>query len=75
MSGKYPNSGIISPNDKKEQPNHADYNGNCEVDGVEYWINGWIKEKTGRKFLSLSFKPKDAQRVSGEENQDNGIGF
>lgn len=56
-------TGIISRNDSKEQPNHPDYKGNCEVDGVQYWLSGWIKQrKDGQgSFLSLSFKPKDQQ--------------
>ena len=30
------------------------------IGGVEYWVSGWIKEtKSGDKWLSLAFKPKD----------------
>jgi hypothetical protein len=46
-------------NEKKEQPNHSDYNGTINVDGKDYWLNCWVKEgKSGRKFFSLSVKEK-----------------
>jgi hypothetical protein len=66
----YENSGILSRNDKKTEPNHSDHNGNaditCPACGVKtaYWLNAWIKTtKDGtRKFFSLSLKPKDGQK-------------
>lgn len=57
---KYPNSGTLARNDRKEKPTHPDFSGQCEVDGVGYWISAWIKEGNGGKFFSLSFKKKDA---------------
>ena len=56
------NSGLLSRNDRKEQPNHPDFKGQINVEGVEYWLSGWVKERkdgTG-KFFSLSVKPKEA---------------
>ena len=70
MSGKYDdnNRGIISKNDRKEQPNHADQTGKCKIEGVEYYINGWIHDRTDGtgKFLSLQFKPVKTKPVSNE---------
>jgi uncharacterized protein (DUF736 family) len=58
------NRGSLFKNDKKSQDTHADYNGSVNVEGVEYWLNAWIKEsKSGSKFMSLSLKPKDAQQA------------
>ena len=58
------NSGILSRNDRKEQPNHPDFKGQINVNGVDYWLSGWIKERNDKsgKFFSLSVKPKDAQQ-------------
>lgn len=71
MSQQYSNenSGILSKNDRKEQPNHPDYTGTINVDGVDYWLSGWVKEgkaggkMEGRKFFSLSVRPKEAPRA------------
>jgi len=55
------NRGALFRNEQKEQPNHADYNGSININGVDYWLNGWAKiSKAGKKFLSLSIKPKQA---------------
>lgn len=57
-------------NERKAQPNHPDYTGQCEINGVQMWISGWIKEgkpggkMAGKKFFSLSFKPKDEAQTS-----------
>ena len=55
------NRGAIFKNDDKQQDNHPDYKGSINVNGVDLWISGWLKtsEKTGKKFMSLSVKPKD----------------
>lgn len=55
------NKGALFKNDRKEQDTHPDYNGSINVGGEEYWLNAWVKEskKDGKKFFSLSVKPKD----------------
>lgn len=52
-------SGVLFTNDKKQTDKHPDKKGSCEIEGVEYWISGWIKSKNGKQYLSLSFQPKD----------------
>lgn len=64
------NTGMLARNDRKEQPNHPDYRGTINVDGVEYWLSGWLKEgkaggkMEGRKFFSLSVEPKQPRSQS-----------
>lgn len=52
-------SGSISKNERKEQENHPDIKGSCTIDGVDYWISGWMKENERGKWYSLSFKVKE----------------
>lgn len=54
------NTGSLFKNDRKEQPNHADYRGTINIDGKDYWLNAWVKEAktSGKKFFSLSVKEK-----------------
>lgn len=54
------NRGTLFKNERKEGVAHADYEGSINVDGVEFWLNAWIKtsNKTSKKFMSLSVKPK-----------------
>jgi hypothetical protein len=56
------NRGVLFRNSRKEKDTHADYRGHVNVGGVEYWLDGWIKEssKDGSQFMSLSIKPKQA---------------
>ncbi len=56
------NSGSLFKNDRKEQDNHPDYAGTIMVDGVEFWLNGWLKSGTKGKFFSLSVKPKQPKQ-------------
>jgi len=55
------NRGALFRNDAKD-PNDdrdRDYSGTLDVDGTEYWVSGWVRtSKSGRKYLSLSIKPK-----------------
>lgn len=54
------NRGALFKNNRKEQPNHPDYNGTINVGGKDYYLNAWLKEskKDGKKFFSLSVKEK-----------------
>jgi len=58
------NSGSLFRNERKEQPNHPDHTGTAKIGGQEYYVSGWVKEKNGKRFFSLAFKPKQA-RSSG----------
>ena len=44
------------PNDNQDR----DYFGSLDVEGIEYWLSGWVRtsKKSGKKYLSLSVKPK-----------------
>jgi hypothetical protein len=55
-------TGIISKNERKTDDKHPDIKGQCEIDGVQYWVDGWQKKRNsdGGKFYSLRFKRKDA---------------
>lgn len=54
-------SGSVFVNDRKERDNQPDRTGSCMIDGVEYWVNGWMKkDKNGKPWMSLAFKRKDA---------------
>ena len=53
------NSGAVFINADKQEDNHPDRKGDCNIEGVEYWVSGWIKKtKNGDPFMSLSFKRK-----------------
>ena len=55
-------TGIISKNERKTDEKHPDIKGQCEIDGVQYWVDGWQKTRNsdGGKFYSLRFKRKDS---------------
>ena len=69
--GVYPNSGVLFKNDKKKNEKNRDYQGNAEIDGVAYWVSAWIKTgKSGVKFMSLSFKPKERRQERAQDVPD-----
>ena len=60
------NKGILSRNDRKEKDTHPSHKGSLNIDGVEYWLDAWMKERkdgSGR-FFSLSVKRKDGQSAA-----------
>jgi hypothetical protein len=61
---KYDNSGILFRNDDKREGDSRDrdYKGEATINGVGYWMSGWIKEGKKGKFMTFSFKPKDAAK-------------
>lgn len=53
------NEGALFKADKKTDK-HPDYTGSAVVDGIHYWVSGWITEsKKGVKYMPLKFKPKE----------------
>jgi uncharacterized protein (DUF736 family) len=71
------NRGAIFKNDDKQQDNHPDYKGSLNVNGVDLWVSGWLKtsEKTGKKFMSLSVKPKDEKASKPATKQQKSVEF
>lgn len=57
------NSGSLFKNERKEKDTHADYRGECLIDGVSYYMDAWLKtSESGRKWMSFSFKPKEQRQ-------------
>ena len=68
------NKGSLGKNTRKTEPNHPDITGSLNVDGRDYWINGWQKTNStdGSKFYSLSVKPKEARGAPREAGFSSG---
>lgn len=56
------NSGSLFRNDRKDKETHPDRTGTAMIDGVAYYVSGWIKNGSKGQFLSLSFKRKDQEQ-------------
>lgn len=57
------NSGSLFRNEHKEKDTHADYRGECLIDGVPYYMDAWLKTaESGRKWMSFAFKPKEQKQ-------------
>ena len=67
MSERRDMSGVLFKNDRKQQDNHADYQGTCTIGGVEYYMNAWLKDGVNGKFMSFSFKPKKLPADYGKQ--------
>lgn len=64
------NRGVLFVNDRKERDSQPDRTGSINVEGVEYFIDGWIKDSRKGKILSLSVKRKDKQSAPAPRGQD-----
>lgn len=63
------NRGTIAKNQRKTEDNHPDIAGSINVEGRDYWINGWQKQNRndGSTFYSLTVKPKEQKRPAGSK--------
>ncbi len=53
-------TGSLFRNDRKESDTHPDYKGSALLNGVDHWVDAWINtSKSGDKYMSLKFKPKE----------------
>ncbi|MFZ0146873.1 MAG: hypothetical protein WBG18_18130 [Xanthobacteraceae bacterium] len=69
------NRGALFRNDDKTDDKHADYRGNVNVEGTEYWINAWISEsKKGTKYMALRLKKRAAAKA-GDAKASAGIDY
>ena len=70
------NTFILFLNDKKGNDKAPDRSGTLNVDGVEYYIDGWIRQGKNGPFLSGKIKPKEAKRAtrSAAPADDDGPG-
>ena len=65
------NRGTLGRNKRREKDTHPEFTGKCDINGVEFWISGWVKESNGEKFFSLSFKAKDTPPPVKQEPTDD----
>lgn len=47
---------------EKKSDKSPDYTGSCQINGVELWVSGWLKNGRSGNFLSLAFSVKDEQK-------------
>jgi hypothetical protein len=61
------NRGVLFKNEDKSDDRDADYRGNINFNGTECWLDAWIQtaKSSGKKFMSLRVKPKQASEVKG----------
>lgn len=66
MTQQYDNTNrwVLFKNDRKDRETSPDYTGTLNVDGVEYFLNAWLKDGKNGKFFSGSIKRKDNQMAN-----------
>jgi len=63
------NRGSIWKNEKRETDKHPHLTGSLNVEGTEYWVSAWAKDKNGNPKapeLTFSIKLKDVQSKPAE---------
>ncbi len=66
MSYDNTNRGALFKNEgERKRENGPGYSGNLNVGGQEFFLDAWIKtSQNGRKFMSVSVKPKQQQQAA-----------
>ena len=58
-----PGTFSLFKNQNKQKDTHPDYSGDGkDMDGNEIYVSAWLKEGKSGKFMSCSFKPKEAKK-------------
>ena len=72
MSKERFNNGAAWRVKDKKSDRHPGYSGTANVDGVLYFVDVWVKEHEGNKFLSFNFKKREKQEGAAtlDENDD-----
>jgi len=66
------NSGSTFKNKNPLGENSATLTGSALIDGVAYWMSSWVKtDKNGNKWMSHTFKRKDAAAPAKVEMTNN----
>ena len=58
------NRGSIWKNEDRKSDTHPQFKGSAEVNGVEYWVSGWLRKEGANPkapAMSLSFTAKEQQ--------------
>jgi hypothetical protein len=61
------NTFTLFVNDKGDNDKRPDRTGTLNVDGVEYYIDGWIKQGKSGPFLSGKIKRKDQKVAAAKQ--------
>jgi hypothetical protein len=60
------NRGVLFINDKKDHETKPHYKGSIVVDGVEYWLSGWVNlSQENTKYMSLTVNKKE--KITAED--------
>lgn len=75
------NRGSIWKNEDRKSDTHPQFKGSAEVNGVEYWVSGWLRKAGANPkapAMSLSFtakEPKPAQAQANDFDSGEDIPF
>lgn len=65
------NSGVLFPNRKKTSDKHPNLKGTALIEGVEYWVSGWVnKDSNQQKYISLKFQLKGEGKSKVQQKLD-----
>jgi hypothetical protein len=68
------NRGTIAKNARKSKETDADITGSINIDGKEFWLNGWQKtnSRDNSTFYSLAVKPKQPRQEAAPVRRNSG---
>tara|TARA_R110000782_G_scaffold133840_1_gene226220 strand:- start:164 stop:427 length:264 start_codon:yes stop_codon:yes gene_type:complete len=65
------NRGAIWGNKRKETETHPDFTGSINVEGIDYWLNGWKrKPEASENSPSMSFSVRKKEEQQSTEIKD-----
>lgn len=71
------NRGSIWKNVRKEKETHPDFTGSINVDGKEFWLNGWLRKPGAKEkapAMTFSVNPKTGGGGGGNAPASSPVG-
>lgn len=65
------NRGAVWKAKERKTDKHPSHTGSINIEGIDYWLNGWVGTEQGKPSMTFSAKPKEAKEAPQSNDQED----